>query len=466
MLNFQTSKFVRFVIRGFLLLIIMSMVLPSCKKPENGQEYLATMMTADPGHFHAALVQKVMYDEVNPEVYVFAPEGSDVQDHLNRIEGFNTRAENPASWKVNTYLGADFFSKLLEEKPGNVVNFAGNNQKKTEYIHEAISNGINVYSDKPMVINIQDFELLKDAFKITEEKNVLLYDVMTERFEITSILQKNLANTAGVFGEFEPGSPDNPSVTKESVHHFFKYVAGNEIKRPGWFFDVEQEGDGIVDVTTHLVDLVQWACYPEKVLDYKKDIEMARASRWHTSMSAAEFNKVTRLNEFPNYLKKDLVNDSTLEVYCNGEMVYKLKDVYARVKVEWKYKAPEGAGDTHFSVMRGTFANLEIRQGPEENYKPELYIIPNDVPVEWEKTLESYIRKLGSTYPGLSLITVKDGYRLEIPDKFRIGHEGHFGQVTEKFLEYLKKGKLPDWEVPNMIAKYYTTTAAFELAKK
>ena len=466
MQNFQTSKFVGFVVRGFTLILIMSMVLPSCNKPEKGQEYLATFMTADPGHFHAALVQKVMYDEVNPEVYVYAPEGPDVQDHLNRIEGFNTREENPASWKVNKYIGPDFFSKLLEEKPGNVVNFSGNNQKKTEYIHEAVKNGINVYSDKPMVINTQDFELLKEAFKLAEENDVLLYDVMTERFEITSILQKELANTASVFGEFEPGTPDNPSITKESVHHFFKYVAGNEIKRPGWFFDVEQEGDGIVDVTTHLVDLVQWACYPERILDYKKDIEMTKATRWATSLNSAEFNKVTSLKEFPDYLKKDLVNDSTLEVFSNGEMIYKLIDVYAKVKVEWKYKAPDGAGDTHFSVMRGTMANLEIRQGPEENYKPELYIFPNDVPENWEKSLESYINKLKGKYTGLKLIPYQNGYKLFIPDEFRVGHEGHFGQVTEKFLEYLKSGKLPDWEVPNMIAKYYTTTAAFELAKE
>ena len=116
--------------------------------------------------------------------------------------------------------------------------------------------------------------------------------------------------------------------------------------------------------------------------------------------------------------------------------------------------------------MRGTLANLEIRQGPEEKYKPELYIFPNDVPEDWEKSLESYISKLEGKYTGLQLIPYENGYKLFIPDEFRIGHEGHFGQVTERFLEYLKDGKLPDWEVPNMIAKYYTTTAAFELAKK
>ncbi len=42
---------------------------------------------------------------------------------------------------------------------------------------------------------------------------------------------------------------------------------------------------------------------------------------------------------------------------------------------------------------------------------------------------------------------------------YRIGHEAHFAQVTKKYLQYLEQGKLPDWEVPNMITKYYTTMA-------
>ena len=50
--------------------------------------------------------------------------------------------------------------------------------------------------------------------------------------------------------------------------------------------------------------------------------------------------------------------------------------------------------------------------------------------------------------------------------KYKVGHEAHFGQVTEKYLQYLVDGKLPDWEVPNMIAKYFTTTQALKLALK
>jgi len=36
----------------------------------------------------------------------------------------------------------------------------------------------------------------------------------------------------------------------------------------------------------------------------------------------------------------------------------------------------------------------------------------------------------------------------------------------ERFLKYLSEGKLPAWEAPNMLAKYYTTTRALEIAKQ
>jgi len=55
--------------------------------------------------------------------------------------------------------------------------------------------------------------------------------------------------------------------------------------------------------------------------------------------------------------------------------------------------------------------------------------------------------------------------KVNINKKYRVGHEEHFSQVTAKFLEYLKDGKLPEWEVPNMIIKYYTTTSALAKAR-
>lgn len=424
-------------------------------------------MTLDPGHFHAALVQKKELEDVDPKVYVYAPEGSDVQDHLNRIRGFNTRPENPTNWIEEVYTGTDFFEKMIEDKPGNIMVVSGNNAKKTEYIKKAIEAGIHVLADKPMVIKSEDFNKLKEAFALAEKNNVLLYDIMTERHEITTLFQKELSQVPEVFGFLEKGSEENPAVTKESVHHFFKYVSGNPIKRPAWFFDVSQQGEGIVDVNTHLVDLIQWECFPEQIIDYENDIEVLSAKRWATKLTPTMFNRVTHLDEYPEYLNKDIENDSILNVYSNGEINYTLKGVHARASVIWNYEAPEGAKDTHYSIMRGSKANLIIKQGKEEDYKATLYVekVGNVSDDEFLANLNAAIDNLQSTYPGVAVEQNGEVIKINIPDKYKVGHEAHFTQVTEKYLKYLKDGKLPDWEVPNMIAKYYTTTKAYELSR-
>ncbi len=69
------------------------------------------IITLDPGHFHAALVQKSMYPDVDSVVHVYAPEGADMKLHLGRIDGFNNRPENPTHWKEEVYTGSDFFEK-------------------------------------------------------------------------------------------------------------------------------------------------------------------------------------------------------------------------------------------------------------------------------------------------------------------------------------------------------------------
>lgn len=422
------------------------------------------LMTLDPGHFHAALVQKNMYEQVDPKVYVYAPEGPDVADHMAKIEAFNNREENPTSWETEVYTGPDYLEKMLEEKPGNVVVISGNNAKKTEYILSAVEAGINVLADKPMVITPDEFPMLEEAFKKAEANDVLLYDIMTERYEITTIMQRELSQMPEVFGSLKKGTPDKPSITKESVHHFFKYVAGSPLKRPPWFFDVSQQGEGMVDVSTHLVDLIQWEAFPEVIL-HKEDVNITSAHRWPTVMTPEMFEEVTKLEEFPSYL--DDIEEGNLQVYSNGEFVYKLKDVYAKVSVEWKYRAPEGAGDTHYSIMRGTLCDLIIKQGEEEGYKPQLYIElnPETDPEKFEGKLNEGVQELSTQYPGINLEKINaKTWKLHIPEKFKVGHERHFVQVTEKYLKFLVEQKLPEWEVPNMIVKYYTTTEAMRVA--
>ncbi|WP_273565500.1 putative oxidoreductase C-terminal domain-containing protein [Maribacter halichondriae] len=421
-------------------------------------------MTLDPGHFHAALVQKSMYDQVDSTIYVFAPEGPEVKDFLNKIESYNSREESPTKWKVEQYFGGDYLKKMIGDKPGNVMVVAGKNSKKIDYILAAVKAGLNVYADKPLVINPEGFEKLKVAFIIAKENDVLIYDIMTERFESTTMMQKMFSTIPDIFGELVDGSPDAPAISKESVHHFFKYVSGQPLVRPPWFFDVNEEGEGIVDVTTHLVDLVQWEAFPGEIID-STDIEMISAKRWPTVMAKEKFKKVTGLEDYPKYLQKD-VKDGKLYVYCNGEMIYTIRGKHAKVSVIWNYQAPEGTGDTHYSIMRGTKSNLVIKQGAEENFKPTLYIETKDSEGFEEKLKLVLEGVIAEKFPGTTAAKTANGlWRINIPEEFKIGHEAHFAQVTENYLQYLEDGKLPEWEVPNIITKYYTTIEAYKMAK-
>lgn len=424
------------------------------------------LITLDPGHFHAALVQKIMYPEVDPNVHVYAEAGNDLQLHLDRIKGYNNRIDNPTKWNQVVYEGKDFFQKMISERKGNVVVLAGNNRLKTNYILSAVQNGFNVFADKPMAINKVGFEQLKKAFQVANEKKLQLYDIMTERYEITTILQRALSMEPTVFGTLEKGSPDNPSVTKESVHHFYKYVSGAVLTRPAWFFDVSQEGEGIVDVTTHLVDLIQWECFPEKIIDYKKDINILNAKSWNTSISPDDFTLVTKEKEIPGYLKNNIDKNGNIQVLCNGAFNYTINGVHAKVSVIWNYKAPEGTGDTHYSLMRGTKSSLIIKQGKEENFKPTLYVETKEPTAAFENQLLNTINKINKTYPGISMKKNGNGWEILIPDQYKESHETHFARVMEKYLSYLKNNNMPSWEIPNMIAKYYTTTAAREKANQ
>jgi predicted dehydrogenase len=420
------------------------------------------IITLDPGHFHAALLQKSMYAGIDSVVHVYAPDGSELENHLKLVDSYNSRTENPTTWKHVIYKGPDYLEKMFSEKAGNVVILSGNNKSKSSYISRSIDSGLNVLADKPLAIDQEGFNSLEKAFTSSKDKKVLLYDIMTERFNIYYVIQRALSQDTLFFGKLEKGTPDNPAVMQESVHHFYKNVSGKPLVRPAWFFDIEQEGRGLVDITTHMVDLIQWTSFPDVTLDYKTDVKMISAKEWPTLLSLEQFKKSTLKDNYPDYLSK-YVRNGTLNVMSNGEMNYTLKNVHARVGIKWNYEAPEGTGDTHFAKMRGTKANILIKQGKEQNYKPVVYLeIPKSASVN---DLQSAIVRLQSKFPGISIVKAGNLWELLIPEKYKVPHEEHFAEVVKNYLGYLKTGELPSWEIPNMLAKYYTTTQAAAMAK-
>jgi hypothetical protein len=222
----------------------------------------------------------------------------------------------------------------------------------------------------------------------------------------------------------------------------------------------------VPDVGTHLVDLVQWECFPEKALDWRKDIQVRQARRWATQLTFDQFKRVTGLDDYPDFLKTNVDANHKLNVFENGEANYTVRGVHAKVTVLWRFEAPPGAKDAHYSMLRGTRAVLTIKQGAEQGYRATLYLEnkSGSSAEEFERIARAAVAKLRATYPGVDLKPAGAMWQVVVPDKHDVGHEAHFAQVTEAFLGYLAEGKLPDWEVPNMLAKYYTTTEAYRLS--
>ena len=426
------------------------------------------LMTLDPGHFHAALVQKSMYAGVSPRVHVFGPLGPDLIAHLNRISAYNTRPEDPTSWQLEVHASSDYFERMLQTRPGNVVIISGRNRGKIDRILQLVRSGLNVLADKPWILRTADLASLDAALATADTRRLAAYDIMTERFEITSVLQRELVSDRSVFGDPVEGTPEEPGVYMESVHHLMKMVSGAPNIRPAWFFDTAEQGEGLNDIGTHLVDLVQWTLFPDQPIDYRRDVKILAAQRWPTGIAEADFRRVTGEAAFPSALSAN-VKDGRLEYYCNTLVTYRLRGTHVTLNVIWDWEAPESGGDTHFARYRGGLSAIEARQTQADGFRPELYVLPAPAAdaARVRAALERKVADLQPKYPGISVDERGGLLHVAVPDSYRVGHEAHFAQVMSHYLGYLRgREPLPAWERPNMLAKYYVTTTGTEMSRQ
>ena len=454
--------------RWIVVILLASFIVCSSLQIEGGELVAgARLIVVDPGHFHAALVQKEMYPWLARQVAVYAPLGPDVLDYLNRIAQFNARRENPTSWEIELHTGPDFFERMLRERPGNVVVLTGRNRPKIERIRASVEAGLNVLADKPWIISPTHIPALEHVLNEAAEKGLVAYDIMTERYEITSILQRELVNDEAVFGRLARGSETEPAISARSIHHLMKTVAGTPLRRPAWFFDVNETGEGLADVGTHVVDLVQWTAFPEQELDYKTEVHVLSGKHWPTVISKADFGKVTGESDFPPTLQTR-VKDGHLEYFCNNSVHYAVRGTHVSLDILWNWEAPPGSGDSYEAAFRGSKSRIEVRQGLSQHYIPEVYVVPNSAASQAEvfAALMKKMADLQKTYPGVALQEDGDEAHIVIPDRYRVGHEAHFAQVTNRFFDYLKTPRtLPAWEKPNMLVKYFITTKGVELSR-
>jgi hypothetical protein len=93
-----------------------------------------------------------------------------------------------------------------------------------------------------------------------------------------------------------------------------------------------------------------------------------------------------------------------------------------------------------------------------------VYIVPRGSDLTEE--VRTWQKQAQAEFPGVSVEPVRGGYRLEIPEALRTGHETHFTAITRRFLGYVQDpSSLPTWEWANMRAKYHVTTHGVRLAR-
>ncbi len=414
------------------------------------------LITLDPAHFHAALVQKEMYAAVSPLVTVYAPLGLDLTEHLTRVARFNQRADAPTTWELDVHTGPNSLERMLrEQQPGSVVVLSGRNSSKIERVEQSVAHGFHVLADKPWILRSADLPRLAATLDAADQNGIIAFDIMTERYEVTSILHRELVNAPDVFGTLRAGDPTNPAIYMDSMHRVSKAVAGVPMLRPLEFFDIEAQGEGLSDVGTHLVDLAQWIAFPDTAIDYRTDIEMLDARRWPTILTEEQWRLVTGTAP---------LSPGNFEYYGNNFVAYSIRGIHAQMNVRWDL---EGVSDTHMARFHGSKASIEVRQGEAEGYRSEVYIVPNSAELH-DEVLIGLQAKLAQLQISIDGVTVEDRgheFLLNIPDHHRVGHEAHFAEVTRQFFAYLDNPSfLPAWEKPNMLAKYYVSTKGVEMA--
>lgn len=427
-------------------------------------------MTLAPGHIHAALVQKEMPPELYARVYVYGPLDADLVEHVARVASFNNRPLNPTQWELDVRAGDDYLARFLREQPGNAVMIAGRNRPKIDHILAAVSNACHVLADKPWVIDSAGFEKLAEVFRQADLRDVLVWDTMVDRFDIASMLQRELIQDRNVFGNFVAGTADDPALTIDATFYLRKSVGGVPIRRPSWWFDPQEAGIGLVDSGTHVADLSIWLLFPDQAVDYRADLEMHDARIWPTPISLEQFKILTGEPNFPEILKSQMTSDDLLLYQGNGSATYSLRGLYVRYTVNWDYEAPNPHHDLHEATARGTRSRIRVQSSGKRSGRmdTELFVTANEVD-DHSELMADVSRRCGEwqlRYPGIAAVDQGEQIQIIIPGKYRTDHEQHFADVLDEFLRNARNPRrAPSWEVPNLLTKYAITTQALELAR-
>lgn len=407
-----------------------------------------TLIVSNPGHFHAALALRNRHPLLSDEVYVYAEDGTDLERFLGLVEAFNSRAQSPTCWQLQVYRGADHLTRLIEERKGNVVLIAGKNDSKMNTIDRLQDEGFAVLCDKTWMIHGAGLPRVEKVVKA----HPLALDMMTERHDVGHKILHALCHNKAVFGEFDV-TADEPAIEMLSVHHLFKLVNGAPLIRPAWYFDTAVQGDGIMDVTTHLTDLSLWMTDQGQVCLPERDIVVTSAWQWPTPVPLDVFRSITKLATFPARIVHAVAND-TLSYLCNARIEYRLRGVPVVAEEVWGLEEPVGGSDAFSTVLRGANATLSLVHDESTNFATVLRVYPRNHSLQFRDALGGALLALGDELPGLGMEPNDDNFLIHIPKKMMTTHEQHFAKVLDAFLVLATKDQRPEKVLADLLAKY------------
>ena len=379
------------------------------------------LLFLEPAHFHAALTLRVSHPRVADDIVVYAPNGTECRDFLALVDRFNTRVQRPTRWRVQVVSSADLCARLIDERRGDVVVLAGKNGGKAATIRRLHESGFHVLADKPWLVQARDL----DDIRASLGGAPLAMEIMTGRHDVATQLLKRIVDAPAVFGDFRR---DVPGIETASVHYLEKLVDGAPLRRPWWYFDVTVQGNGVVDIPTHLVDQSQWLA---EGLAGDATPALVRARVWSTLVPLDAFRRITGEVRVPPPLQSIVYGDA-LDYRCNTQLDYRIGDIVTRASARWELASRSGGGDTSRLVAHGTRADVWREQSAETGHRRRLFVeVHNGDP----RGLLDVVDSWRSEMPGIDLKAAR-GRRWEIgiPTGADAGHEAHFALVLDALL--------------------------------
>lgn len=418
-----------------------------------------TLIIVNPGHFHAALSLRERNSRLSDDVWVYAEAGVDLDRFESIVQSFNHRAIAPTRWNLHFYRGADYMAKLLAERRGDVAIIAGRNDTKLATIDRLQSAGLAVLADKPWLIAADQI----DALRRIAVAQPLARDIMTEPHAPANRLLNALIRMPDLFGALRD-DPNEPAIDIASVHHLCKLVNGAPLVRPAWHFDVAVQGEGIVDTTTHLIDLAQRFVGGAPVFDFDRDVSALRARQWSTDVPRALLTRVTGLRELPEPLRRSVV-DGALPYRCNALLAYRLRGIPVRIEALWALEEPPGGSDQHRITLRGSQAELTFVSGGSTGQADLFEVKPRHNSQRYGDTVNAAIAELQREFAGLRAEPAGERFRLIVPPTLHTTHEQHFAWVLRDFLDDLDSARATHAAASALVTKYALIAAAQQASR-